>query len=403
MRGAFGPILTTGVALAAAGVVVANPIVAPRSDVQIPAVALSAGSGDASGMLDQAFLDAIAPSPPESTNPFSVLRQLITSLAADATYLGKNAIVDAFVAGVTAVSQPELTASSTPYFPSVTNTPELAASVLPGLDPDLLVPLSNLGANVPAPAAVVNDAVVPVVQTLVGSVVTDAGYVGGQLVAAAFVAGAVVVAEPGLIGDTLQALITGDLSGALQKVVTAVTAPLAPTIVILNALRAVVEKNVVDVTAVLTATVPALDAVLTTPVAPQPILAEPAPAPAAPTVQTPVGRGSAPAVVAGDATSEDPGQAPGTTVDLASTALSAAATRSQAAQAEGGAEPSQAAAPQDAAPAAPTTPGSLLRNAVESVGQEIGAALTTPHAGAEAHQDSSAKGVARARAGKPGS
>lgn len=43
-----------------------------------------------------------------------MLKSLVSALAADA-YLGKNAIVDAFVAGVTAVSEPELTAASVPY------------------------------------------------------------------------------------------------------------------------------------------------------------------------------------------------------------------------------------------------------------------------------------------------
>lgn len=112
-----GPFLLTGVALAAAGVA-ANPIVAqPAPTFRFPAVQLSAGTGDAAAMLDQAFLDAIAPLAPGVHQP------VLGAAAADLipgcrrTYLGKNAIVDAFVAGVTAVSQPELTASSTPYYP----------------------------------------------------------------------------------------------------------------------------------------------------------------------------------------------------------------------------------------------------------------------------------------------
>lgn len=257
VRGAIGPILTTGVALAAAGVVVANPVVAPRADVQIPAVQLSAGSGDPAGMLDQAFLDAIAPSPPESTNPFSVLRQLISSLAADATHLGKNAIVDAFVAGVAAVSQPELTASSTPYYPSMVDSPELAASVLPGLDLDVVASLADFGPQTSGPVAVVSDSIPPAVQTLVADVVHDAGFLGGQVIVAAFAAGAVVAAEPGLIGDTLEALIHGDLSGALQSAVKVVAAPLGPPVIILNALHSVFEKHLGAAAAILTAAVPA--------------------------------------------------------------------------------------------------------------------------------------------------
>ena len=63
MKRAIGPIVTTGMALVVSGVIVANPVVAPRADVQIPAVQLSSGSGEAGGMLDEAFLNAIAPAP----------------------------------------------------------------------------------------------------------------------------------------------------------------------------------------------------------------------------------------------------------------------------------------------------------------------------------------------------
>lgn len=402
VRGAIGPILTTGVALAAAGVVVANPIVAPRSDVQIPAVELSAGSGDPSGMLDQDFLDAIAPSPPESTNPFSVLRQLITSLAADATYLGKNAIVDAFVAGVTAVSQPELTAASTPYYPSVANTPELAASVLPGLDLETFVPLTDLGANLASTSVVVNDAVVPVVQTLVTSVVTDAGYVGGQLVAAAFVAGAVAVAEPALIGDTLEALIKGDLNGALQSAVKVMTAPLAPSIVILNALRAVVEKNIINVTAVLTDTVPALGTVLTVPALTVPALPEPVvvstPAAVAPVASPLSGRGNASADDA-EVVSTEPGQAAETSESPA--AITAATSRTRAAETADEPAAGQAVPAGDTPGTTPAVPGGVLRQAVESVGEQIGAALASPAASATHSRSAvTGKGPVRARGGQ---
>lgn len=417
MRGAIGPILTTGVALAAAGVVVANPIVAPRADVQIPAVQLSAGSGDAAAMLDQAFLDAIAPSPPESTNPFSVLRQLISSLAADATYLGKNAIVDAFVAGVTAVSQPELTASSTPYYPSLANSPELAASVLPGLDLDTLGPLVELGAGVAGPVTMVQHSVPPVVQTLVAGVVNDAGFVGGQIIVAAFAAGAAVAAEPGLIGDTLEALIQGDLSGALQTAVKAVAAPLGPAVIILNAVRAVVEKNLGAAAAVLTAVVPALsataglpDTAAAIPAAPQQpaagITKVPSPAIAA-TPATPgdvparSARDAAPTTVADPAVSDPNGVAPGGLEDSA--AMTAAATRALTDSAAGGDAASGNGHGTDSVPAAPRNP---VRDAVDTAQQRVGAALgaleTSFGAGSDAATGSGAQAGNRDRAGKAG-
>ena len=245
MRRVIGPVVTTGVALVVAGVVVANPIIAPRSDVQIPAVQLSAGS-DPTGvsMLDPSFLDAIAPAPPEPVNPFAVLKQLISSLAADATFIGKNAIVDAFVAGVTAVSEPELTAASFPYVPtSPVDLPDAAgvAALIPGLDPAFAPPL-DLRA-IPAGATEFINTLAPAVQSVVTSLAADAHFVTGELIAAAYAAGAVVASEPALIADTLTALVHGDIDEALQNVVKVVTTSLGPTTMIVDALRAVIENH----------------------------------------------------------------------------------------------------------------------------------------------------------------
>ena len=231
----------------------ANPIIAPNSDVQIPAVQLSAGTGDAIAMLDKDFLDAIAPAPPESTNPLSVLKQLITSLAADASDAGKTAIINAFVAGITAVSEPELTATTVPYeAPAVSPpavsppSPDLAMSVLPGLDLSAIMPTTGGASSLPNLTSVVTDTVAPAVRSLVSSLIHDAGYVGGELVAAAFATGAMVANEPALIGATLKALVQGDFTGALQNAVKAVTAPFGPPAIILNAVATVIEKRLVD-------------------------------------------------------------------------------------------------------------------------------------------------------------
>ena len=231
----------------------ANPIIAPHSDVQIPAVQLSAGTGDAIGMLDQAFLDAIAPAPPESTNPLSVLKQLITSLAADASDAGKTAIINAFVAGITAVSEPELTATTVPYeAPAVSPpavpplSPDLAMSVLPGLDLNSIIPANDGISSLPNLTSVVTDTVAPAVTSFVSSLIRDAGYVGGRLVAAAFATGAMVANEPALIGATLTALVQGDFTGALQSAVKAVIAPFGPPVIILDAVATVIEKRLVD-------------------------------------------------------------------------------------------------------------------------------------------------------------
>lgn len=244
MRRVLGPVLTTGVALVVAGVVVANPIIAPRADVQIPAVKLSAGNDETGGMLDPAFLNAIAPGPSESDNPFAVLKQLITSFAVDATSLGKNAIVDAFVAGVAAVSEPELTATSIPYFGPPIDLPPLTESLIPDFDlsaldpalPNVSIALSDLP---PLDAA----SIAPGVKDFVSTLVADASYVGDGLVAAAFAVGAVVAAEPRLIAKTLESLVRGDFDGALKNAIKVVTAPLGPPIMVLDTLLTLVESH----------------------------------------------------------------------------------------------------------------------------------------------------------------
>jgi len=247
MRRIIGPIMTTGVALVTAGVVVANPITAPHADVQVPAVRLSSGTDETGGMLDKAFLDAIGPSPSEPDNPFAVLKLLVTSLAADATSLGKNVIVDAFVAGVTAVSQPELTAASFPYVAPPADLPALIGPIAPGWDISALVPNPSAGA-VPAPTAAGAGAFDPVAQEIISSLVADVGYVGDGLLSAAFAAGALVATEPKLIADTVKALLRGNFDAALAKAVNAVTAPLGPPTILFEALRNVVENHLAQVT-----------------------------------------------------------------------------------------------------------------------------------------------------------
>jgi hypothetical protein len=243
VRRVIGPILTTGVSLVTAGVVVANPIVAPRADVAIPAVQLSAGNTETIGMLDQAFLDAIAPGPAGSSNPFSVLKDLISGLAADATSMGKDVIVDAFVAGVAAVSPPELTAASSPYVPfAATPVPDFSAII----DPDDLSVLVPSMADVAAAAAdsrefVAND-LAPVVRELVTSLAADVEYVSNGLIEAAFAVGALVAHEPILIAKTITALVSGDFEGALANAVKAVVAPLGPPAMVYETLKTVVVK-----------------------------------------------------------------------------------------------------------------------------------------------------------------
>jgi hypothetical protein len=113
--GVFGPILSTCVALGTAAVVVANPVTAPHADVRIPANAMTTDTGNTADMLDENFIKAVGPAPEASNNPFVVLKDLVTALVVDATTIGKNAVIHAFVTGADVVSRPELTAASYPY------------------------------------------------------------------------------------------------------------------------------------------------------------------------------------------------------------------------------------------------------------------------------------------------
>lgn len=254
--------------MVAAGVVVANPILVPRADVQIPAVSLSAGTADS--MLDKSFLDAIAPAAPESNGPFSVLKQLVSALAADATYLGKNAIVDAFVAGVGAVSGPDLGTGNNTYVAPPVQPPAPIVSPPPDLSNVVPVPvlipqvdasvLSASIASVPTGIATATSeyfdmSVVPVVEQALSAIAHDATYIGKNVLTAAYALGAAVAAEPALIGDTLKALVKGDINAALQNAVDAVVnvfeSPFTSSMLIVNAIKDVIENRLQELAGLL--------------------------------------------------------------------------------------------------------------------------------------------------------
>lgn len=365
MKRAIGPIVTTGMALVVSGVIVANPVVAPRADVQIPAVQLSSGSGEAGGMLDEAFLNAIAPAPPESTNPFAVLKQLVSSLVADATFIGKNAIVDAFVAGVTAVSEPELTAAWAPYVAPPAELSAVAASVLPGLQFPDPATWPDVPIALPDPVVAVGDALSPVVKELVTSLVHDVGYVGGEMISAAFAVGAVVAAEPAMIAETLRALVKGDFAGALNSAVKVVTAPLGPPAIIIDALRTVVERRLAALVPVVAVPEAAAESDAAPAVAP-PTLSAVAPAPTASALsQRPARRAPDAQAPGGPITALVPTPAAGTSAAAATAPVvdSSEIRRSTRGSVDGTAAP------------ATRRPAALARDAVKAVGEQVGAAV----------------------------
>ena len=209
--GAFGPILTTGVALSAAVVVVTNPVTAPHADVRIPAAQaqVSQASGQAIDMLDEDFINAVGPTPAGSTNPLAVLKDLVSALVADAADLGRSAVLHAFTVGASVVSRPEspeLTASSYPLVipPAADTLPALNWSVLPGPVPEALRP-------------VVEQALTAIIADY--GDITDAG-----VIAAAFAAGAALSAEASPLLGNLRGLVDSQLQPALAKAGSAVSA-----------------------------------------------------------------------------------------------------------------------------------------------------------------------------------
>lgn len=264
MRRAIGPIVTTGVAIVAAGVVVANPIMTSHGDLKIPNVSLS---GDA-GMLDPAFLEAIAPNSSDSGGPFSVLKQLISALTADSSYLGKNAVIDAFVAGFGMVTNampeggPFVPPSAEALGPTV--LPPSFSNLVAGFDPSLIsagvfdVPLSSVSSSLDSASAFLSNAVFPAVTDAVSAIASDVSYVGQAVISAAFAVGAAVAQEPELIGDTIRALLNGDFQAAFENAIKVITAPLGPPINVLVALQTVIQNRLSDLAELFGVTPPAV-------------------------------------------------------------------------------------------------------------------------------------------------
>lgn len=233
MRRGIGAILTTGVALVAATVVVANPVQVPQADVRVPAVDLSAGSAASSGLLDQAFLEAIAV---QSTDPapVSALKRMLVQIVANAALLGGKAVeevVDAHTAISAAAPAPALAAVSLPYAP---------VEVVPAGQVDSIGP-----AHLPAVPDPVRD-VDPVLREALSAFADDAGYVGGQVVVAAVATAALVSSEPTLIVDTITALAAGDSRTAVVTALTAVSAPVVAPLIVADAVNTVVRHRLVD-------------------------------------------------------------------------------------------------------------------------------------------------------------
>ena len=215
MRAAIRPLVTTGVALVGAAVIVANPVSLPPADVAIRAEQSPAEVRRDLHLVDPAFLEALAAAGPQPTDPVEYLPRLVAALTDDAAPVSKEAIAAAHAAGVAVASGP------TPTGASVHNLPAAVGSSNPLGDPT------------------------QVFQQTLEDLVEDVNYVGAEVVAAAFAAGAVEAAMPTLIADPLTS--ARDLAAALSSAVSAVIGPLGPPALVIDAIRTVIENQVAEV------------------------------------------------------------------------------------------------------------------------------------------------------------
>jgi hypothetical protein len=241
MRAAIRPIVTTGVAFVGAAVIVANPVPLPPPDVAIRAEQSPAEVRRDLQLVDPAFLEALAAAGPQPTDPMEYQPRLVAALTDDAAPVSREAIAAAHAAGVAVASGPTPTGASVPNLPAAVG------------------PSNPLG----DPTQVFR-------QTL-EDLVEDVNYVGAEVVAAAFAAGAVEAALPTLVTDPLTS--AGDLAAALYSAVSAVIGSLGPPARVIDAIRTVIENRVAEVASTgLPAAAPEADAEVHEESVPQPLV-----------------------------------------------------------------------------------------------------------------------------------
>ncbi|BBY62630.1 hypothetical protein [Mycolicibacterium helvum] len=216
MRRALGPFLTTGVALVAATVVVANPVAPPSRDMQISTTQLST-SPDLLSPSDKSLLSALTPQLPLSgIGP--ALAQILAALAADADRISREVASEAGPQGLATGALSEQTAyrpeSMVAQFVESPNATPVAAST--GF----------------ASAVVSSD----VVQVLNG-LVADTSYLGGKVVEASYALVQVIIRVPEFVITAALDLLNGNVAGALETVQSAVQAFFGPGLIILDGIR----------------------------------------------------------------------------------------------------------------------------------------------------------------------
>ncbi|WP_179471695.1 hypothetical protein [Mycolicibacterium vinylchloridicum] len=216
MRRALGPFLTTGVALVAATVVVANPLAPPSRDMQISTTQLST-SPDLLSPSDKSLLSALTPQLPVS-NLGPALAQILAALAADADRISREVASAIGPDVVVAAAAPEQTA----YRPEPVVAPFIES-------PNA----ASLAASTGFASAVASSDVVQVLNGLVA----DTSYLGGKVVEASVALVQVIIRVPEFVIVAVVDLLNGNITGALDTVKAAIKAFFGPGLIILDGIR----------------------------------------------------------------------------------------------------------------------------------------------------------------------
>ena len=215
MRRALGPFLTTGVALVAATVVVANPLAPPSRDMQISTTQLST-SPDLLSPSDKSLLSALTPQL-AAAGIGPALAQILAALAADADRISREVSSETGTAPPLTVALAEQTAYR----------PEPAAPSF----------IESTNAALAAPANFASEVVSSEVVSVINGLVADTGYLGGKVVEAAFAVVDVIIRVPQFVLTAVLDLLHGDFAGVVKTIQNAVRAFWGPGLIILDGIR----------------------------------------------------------------------------------------------------------------------------------------------------------------------
>jgi len=216
MHRALGPFLTTGVALVAATVVVANPVAPPSRDMQISTTQLST-SPDLLSPSDKSLLSALTPQLPVSElGP--ALAQILAALAADADRISREVFSE---------SGPEILAAAglaeqTAYRPDPMPAP--------------FVESAN-AASLAASTGFVSDVATSDVVQVLNGLVADTSYLGGKVYEASFALVEVIIRVPEFVVTAVLDLLNGDIAGVVDTVKKVIKAFFGPGLILLDGIR----------------------------------------------------------------------------------------------------------------------------------------------------------------------